>query len=347
MRPHWLLTALLLHPGLAGAAPTGEATLGEGLINPGYEEHPAWFKSSFLDIREDVREAMEAGKRLVLYFYQDGCPYCAKLLRENLTDEETVRLTRKGFEVVAINLWGDREVTGFQGEPTTEKRFAEGLEVQFTPSLLLLDEQGRVVLRINGYFPPHKLRTALEYVAERREQQGESFQDFYLARNPEAASGTLHGEGGFLTAPLRFADRLGEARRPLLVLFEQATCRACDELHRDILRREPVAYALSNLDGAVVDVWSDEPVQTPDGRVLPARQWAQEMGIDYTPSLVFFDPAGREAFRAEGYLRGFHIHGALDYVSTGAYLRQPSFQRFLQERRSALEARGFEVDLMD
>ena len=49
----------------------------------------------------------------------------------------------------------------------------------------------------------------------------------------------------------------------------------------------------------------------------------------------------------EGYLKSFHIHGAMDYVATGAYLRQLSFQRYLQERRAALEARGFTVDLMD
>jgi thioredoxin-related protein len=88
-------------------------------------------------------------------------------------------------------------------------------------------------------------------------------------------------------------------------------------------------------------------LQTPDGRDLPAREWAEELRIEYTPSLVFFDPAGKEAFRTEGYLRAFHIHGALDYVSTGACLRQPNFQRYLQERRTALEVRGFPVELMD
>jgi thioredoxin-related protein len=38
-------------------------------------EVPAWFKETFLDIREDVREAAAEGKRLLLYFGQDGCPY--------------------------------------------------------------------------------------------------------------------------------------------------------------------------------------------------------------------------------------------------------------------------------
>jgi thioredoxin-related protein len=71
------------------------------------------------------------------------------------------------------------------------------------------------------------------------------------------------------------------------------------------------------------------------------------LGIEYTPSLVFFDAQGLEVFRTAGFLKAFHIHGALDYVATGAYLRQPNFQRYLEARRAALEARGFKIDLME
>ena len=344
----WLVIGLLTTTGWAPAAAPGTGVgLDTGLVNPGFHLQPSWFKQSFLDIREDVEEAAREGKRVVLYFYQDGCPYCAKLLRVNFSDPEIVHIARERFDLVAINIWGDREVTGFLGEPTTEKRFAQGLEVQYTPTLLMLDENGRVVLRINGYFPPHKFLAALEYVAQRREQKGERFGDFFLARDPKAAIGKMHTEGGFVPIPLRLADHRKASGRPLVVMFEQATCTACDELHGDILRRESVAYALSNLDGALVNAWSEETVQTPDGRELTARAWAAQLRIEYTPSLVFFDPEGREVFRTEGYLRSFHIHGALDYVSTGAYLRQPSFQRYLSERRHAMEARGFQVDLMD
>ena len=339
-----IVALVLLLPSLCGGA-AGDPALAPGLINPGHEEKPSWFKASFLDIREDLAEAKAASRRVILYFYQDGCPYCAKLLREGFSDQGIAELTRGAFDVIALNLWGDREVTGFAGEQTTEKAFAAGLKVQFTPTLLMLDEDGAVVLRIDGYFPPHRLRMALDYVAQRRERQGQSFQDFYLAAEPKAASGKLHAEGGFLTAPLRLARH--PDGRPLVVFFEQPNCAGCDELHQDILRREAIAPSLTAFDAALVDAWSNESVQTPDGREMPLKAWSAELGIEYTPSLVFFDGAGREVFRTAGYLRAFHIHGALDYVATGAYLRQPNFQRYLEARRGALEARGFKVDLMD
>jgi thioredoxin-related protein len=342
-----LALALLGFSLVAQGATEGPAALDPGMQNPGYQEKPAWFKQSFLDIREDLAEATVADRRLVLYFYQDGCPYCAKLLQEGLGDKTIGTLARQRFDWIAINIWGDREVAGFSGEPTTEKKFAADLKVQFTPTLLLLDEGGKVVMRLNGYYPPHKLEAALTYVAERREQVGETFASFYATLNPTPAKGKLHEEGGFLPEPPRLADNRDLSPRPLVVMFEQLNCKDCDELHEVVLRREPVAYSLTAFDAAIVDAYSKEPIQTPDGREIPAREWAAELGIEYTPSLVFFDAAGREVFRTEGYLKSFHIQGALDYVATGAYLLQPSFQRYLSARREALLARGIHVDLME
>ena len=108
-----------------------------------------------------------------------------------------------------------------------------------------------------------------------------------------------------------------------------------------------MSFALSNFDGVILDTWSDAPIQTPTGEETTIRDWAAELGIQYTPSLVFFDNVGREVFRTEAYLKGFHIHGALDYVATRSYDYEPSFQRFLQARMDALHARGVEVEMMD
>ncbi len=348
MTRHLFVTilALLLGLGVFGRAAGREDELGEGLVNPGYHDQPAWFKVSFLDIREDLADASAAGKRLLLYFYQDGCPYCAKLLRDNFADRAIAETTRKHFDVAAINLWGDREVTDLAGKTTTEKGFAAGLKVQFTPTLLFLDERGEVLVRINGYFPPHKFKMALDYVAGRHEHSG-SLAAFYVGAGAVPAGGRLRRVGDSLAWPLRLADQRKLSQRHLVVLFEQPECAACDELHQGILRRLEVAAALSNLDVAQLDLFSTGVLQAPDGRELPARDWARELGVQYAPSLVFFDPDGREVFRLEAYLKAFHIHGAIDYVVSGAYRWQPDFQRYLQRRRTTLEARGFKVDLMD
>ena len=154
LMPKYLLLITLVLIGATGLF--GQATqaaeqsgLEAGMVNPGYEEKPDWFKNSFLDIREDVEEAASAGKRVMLYFYQDGCPYCAKLLQDNFSQRSIVEKSRQYLDVIAVNMWGDREVTSLDGRTMTEKEFATGLRVMFTPTILMLNEQGKVILRIN------------------------------------------------------------------------------------------------------------------------------------------------------------------------------------------------------
>ncbi|MFL6574371.1 MAG: thioredoxin family protein, partial [Burkholderiales bacterium] len=140
------------------------------------QEAPEWFVESFLDLREDAAEAATRGKRLMLYFMQDGCPYCRQLVTVNWRQPQIVEKTRRHFVPVAINIWGDREVTLADGRKLAEKRFAAALKVQFTPTLLFFDEKGNVVARLNGYYPPSEFERVLDYVAghhERRQSLGE------------------------------------------------------------------------------------------------------------------------------------------------------------------------------
>ena len=84
---------------------------------------------------------------------------------------------------------------------------------------------------------------------------------------------------------------------------------------------------------------------TPDGRRMKASAWARDLNINLYPTVVFFDAQGREAFRFDGYLRPFHIESAFDYVASGAYDREPQFQRFVQARADRLRDQGRTIDL--
>jgi thioredoxin-related protein len=104
--------------------------------------------------------------------------------------------------------------------------------------------------------------------------------------------------------------------------------------------------SLQGFDVALVDIWSAEALITPGGKRMKATEWAERLGIQYAPSMLFFDSSGREVFRAEAYLRTFHTHAVIDYVGTGSYRDQPNFQRFVQARAEEMRERGEVVDLM-
>src|SRR5437868_14919432 len=69
---------------------------------------PPWFANTFLDLREDIAEAARNGRRLLVYFGQDGCPYCKQLMLTNFSQRSIVEITRQHFVAVAVKLCDDR-----------------------------------------------------------------------------------------------------------------------------------------------------------------------------------------------------------------------------------------------
>jgi len=320
-----------------------EGSLSEGMVNPGYEEQPAWFKSSFLDINEDIEEARESGKRLMLFFYQDGCPYCKKILEDNFAQRKIAEKTKKNFDVVSVNIWGDREVT-IGDDITTEKNFAEKLKVMYTPTLIFFNEQGKAVLRTNGYYHPEKFDAALEYVLKHLDKK-EKFNAYLNRVSPSSASGVIHTEVATKLAPYNF-HKTPENADYHLVMFEQKQCKTCDELHKDILLRKDSKELIKKFDVAVLDMWSDEKITTPEGMQIKIKDWAKKLGIQYAPTQVFFNKEGEEVFRMDAYLRAFHVQSVMDYVASAAYKTQPNFQRYIEQRAEDLRKMGIEVDIM-
>jgi thioredoxin-related protein len=285
---------------------------------------PDWFSESLLELRDEVKDASAQGKRVMLYFGQDGCPYCTQLMRTNFSQRAIVDKTRKHFVAIALNIWGDREVGWVDGRRYSEKSLGRELRVQFTPTLLFLDEKGAVALRLNGYLPPHRFEAALDYAAGLA-GKGMRYDEYARTVSREAASATLHDEDFFAPPPVAL-----RGKKPVALLFETPYCAGCDELHRDALRRPEIRKQLGRF--TVHRLTLDDPR-------------ARELRVAYTPSLLFFD-RGKEVLRIDSYVRPFHLASALDYVASGAYRKEPSFQRFLQARGERIrEKSGARVDL--
>jgi thioredoxin-related protein len=167
-----------------------------------------------------------------------------------------------------------------------------------------------------------------------------AFADYLKSKAGPAAREALTPQPFFLPAP--YDLRRG---KPLAVLFETTQCAQCDELHTVGFKRREVLQALAGFDVVRFSLSESAPVTSPDGKSMPASAWAKALGVGYVPAIVLFDARGREVFRTEAYLRPFHLAAALEYVSSGAYTREPSFQRFLQTRADAMRSRGERVDL--
>ena len=335
-----LSLCLLLLANLLLAAPGHAAEQKGQFYGAKATEYPSWFKQSFLNIKDDISDAKAAGKRLVVIFHQNNCPYCNALVERNLAQKDIEDLMRKSFDVVAINMWGDQEVTDLEGKSMSEKDFAASLRVQFTPTILFFDESGKTILRLNGYIPPPRFKLTLEYIAQHKEKEL-PYREYMAKQEPPPSKGELIAEDFFHPAPFDLRGR----KTPIAVFFEQKDCPACSTLHHEILPDKDTRDVVRKLYNIQLDMWSNTPVILPDGKQTTAREWARKLDVKYAPTIVILDGKGKEIIRSEAFFKVFHTQGIFAYAQTGAYKTEPSFQRFLAARAEQFREQGKDVDI--
>ena len=297
--------------------------------------YPEWFKLSFLDLREDLEEVRERGKDgLVIYFGQKYCAYCKKFLENDLTKDDIRSYIQNHFDVIGVDIHGQRTVTDLSGNELTEGEFAVRERTNFTPSLVFYNREGKEALRLRGYYPPYRFRAALEYVADGH-YRNERFRE-YLARADVPLvfePGDLSDQSFFTPGPYMLDRSRLPAERPLAVFFEQGKCHACDVLHSGPLSDPEIRERISRFESAQLSFWADTPVITPAGERTTARKWAEEQGLFYTPTLIIFGLDGQEIIRVDSVVQFYRLRNVLDYVLSGGYREYATFQRWRASRR--------------
>ncbi len=178
-----LAIALFAFLGLA----IGQATAEIGL--DGLHKQP-WFSVTFKDVAEDVETARKEGKRLVLIFEQRGCIYCKKMHEVLLADEDIRSYIKANFMVVQFNMFGDEDVTDFDGKSLTERTAARRWGIVFTPSILFMPEQApegvtvaqAAVAKMPGVFQKWTFLHMFQWVKEKGYERQEHFQKYHARK---------------------------------------------------------------------------------------------------------------------------------------------------------------------
>ena len=295
---------------------------------------PDWFEPSFLDFQEDLERAVERGKiGLAIYFGMDHCPYCEAMFERNLALPDIQLYFSDHFDVIALDVQGSREVVTLTGERMTERAFAVRERLNFTPSFLFLDADGREIHRVRGYYPPYRFRAALEFVIDRHYRRA-SFRDYLARADPPAKFDVddINFQPFFQRPPFMLDRSRFPAQRPLAVFFERQACHACDVLHSEPLNDPDVLRALGFFDVVQLDLDAPTPVMTPRGQRSTAQRWGEDLSIHWAPTLVFFDEYGQEIIRIDSVVGLNRLRNVLDFILTRGYQHYPTFERWRAAR---------------
>lgn len=302
---------------------------------------PDWFKESFLEINEDVEEANAENKHVILFMELNGCPYCYKMVEENFRNAPYQAFIQENFDVIALNVKGDREVALNEETTATEKEIAEQLGVRFTPGLVFLDSESKPVVKVSGYRNVRDFRVILNYV-QQKAYKTQKLADYIRSQKVENAY-SLREHPQFE----KVSDLQSVKNEPLALFFEDEGCIDCAKLHDGHLASAEVRRALDDYTVVRINAFSDDPVVDLDGMQTTQQEMAKAMGVSYTPTVVLVDK-GQEMLRIESMLYHFHFTSLLEYVGGRHYEQYPESPfDYVGAKTEQLLAEGKDVSLAD
>lgn len=167
---------------LAFATPVIAAVLGDDGL------HDAdWIQETFKDLREDHADAVAQGKTLMVIIEQRGCIYCTKMHEEVFPDPDVNAALHEDFYVIQINMFGDVEVTDFDGTVLPEKDMVRRWNAQFTPTIMFFPPEvgeGAIasqatIVTMPGAFGKWTTLNLLNWVSEGIWETDEVFQKYH------------------------------------------------------------------------------------------------------------------------------------------------------------------------
>lgn len=280
-----------------GTGPIGDFPVADALVN---------------EAALRVNDWQEDGQQLLLFFYSLNCENSPRLEKEtlnqpaiqNLLDENHVKTVRINFE--------DKKNLGFL------KNYA----VNVSPTLLLLNAQGTIVCRVNGFMQESSVRALLETALDCNDTppiasvQNSNRQDKAASASiPRIDTVTTYiGSERIVSIDtiLETTDqqlaRWREKDRILMLYFYRENCPYCPDFESETLA-QPEIKALIDEKFKMVSI----DLGTREGMDDLIRKYE----VSATPSLLFLNDLGEVIHRVRGYREKSEMEMTLREVITG------------------------------
>jgi thioredoxin-related protein len=126
------------------------------------------------DLAAEIEDAAADGKRLIVMFHEEGCPWCNKMRERIFPHPKITKYFSDKFVMIEEDIKGDLELTTPEGELITQKIFARRKRVRGTPTFVFYDTDGKVAARVPGYQDVTTFIASGRYVHEKIFKTGKS-----------------------------------------------------------------------------------------------------------------------------------------------------------------------------
>jgi thioredoxin-related protein len=119
-----------------------------------------------------------SGKITALYFYEPGCPYCARFESGPLKDPAVIK-ELSTLDWRKVNAFADAPMD-YRGASVSQKTLAARYGINFFPTVTFVSPDGKTLSTIRGFFETPDFLEMVKYVTEGH-YKNETF-EAYIAR---------------------------------------------------------------------------------------------------------------------------------------------------------------------
>lgn len=157
----------------------------------------------------------------------------------------------------------------------------------------------------------------------------------FLANQPVSAKDFDDSEFGHVAYPAWFktnfydlnadlSDAADNNKMGVMLLFTTEGCSYCAEFIRTSLADKGLADLVkSHFDSIGLEIFDDNEMTVPGGTSKPLKDYANDVGAAFAPTLVFLDTDGRVMLKRVGYLTPENFKTVLDYLINREYQNRP------------------------
>ncbi len=143
------------------------------------------------------------------------------------------------------------------------------------------------------------------------------------------------------------ADEAREAgKQGLFVFFSTQGCSYCHLFIETSLSDPAISDRLhTHFDSIGLEIFSDAELTDFAGEQTRVKTFALDQGVQFAPTMLFFDGDGTRLLRLTGYYEPERFSAVLDYL-IGGHHRQQGLREFLAERAAPTQAEGLSDDAL-
>lgn len=251
-----------------------------------------FFAQTFGDLPEELAEARQGGKQgLLLFFEQEGCPYCERMMKNVLNRPEVQDWYGEHFTSIAVDINGSVELRDVDGVTLPSKAFAEHRRIRTTPVMSFIALDGTEVFRRST-----AVNSVEEFLQMGRYVADGRYTDTAWRDYREEQGGASH-RGGLIPIVSDFAaeaQRLAGEDPVVLLAVTREGCPYCARLRAEVLA--PMLRSGEHDRRLLIREMMMEP-DTPatdfSGQATSTARLAEALGVSIAPTVLLLDEGGR------------------------------------------------------